>query len=202
MSDDATPEPSVNRGNAGKGRPKGSLNKVTLAAREAILLAAEGLGGVDGLIAWAQKDDENQRLFWTVIYPKVLPYGGGPDTNAAAAVTGALVWRMPEPDEAEAIAAADVEAEAAAAVGGAAVDEAAEAATAVADAGAATEVAKEAAAIEVADADAAAGPASLGATVVWKAPEPAGARGLPGLPGGTPEGGGTAPAPPAPPPKT
>src|SRR6185436_1143195 len=97
-------ESQSNRGNAGKGRPKGSLNRVTLQAREAILLAAEGLGGVERLIKWVNKNDENEKLFWTVIYPKVLPIRPSAEEVAAAApppVTGALVWeKPPRPDPA------------------------------------------------------------------------------------------------------
>ena len=77
------PKQGVNKGNAGKGRPKGSPNKTTVAAKEAIQLAAEGLGGTDRLIAWAQEDPLNERAFWANIYPKLLPLqvsgeGGGP----------------------------------------------------------------------------------------------------------------------------
>jgi hypothetical protein len=67
------PKEGTNRGNAGKGRPKGALNKTTKAAKDAIALAAEGLGGTDRLIAWAQSDPLNERAFWTTIYPKLIP---------------------------------------------------------------------------------------------------------------------------------
>lgn len=68
---------------AGKGRAKGSLNKTTKTAKEAIALAAENLGGADRLVAWAQEDPLNERAFWSTIYPKLLPLqvtgeGGGP----------------------------------------------------------------------------------------------------------------------------
>ena len=59
--------------NAGKGRPKGALNRHTTSAKEAIALAAEGLGGTNRLIAWAQEDPANERAFWATIYPKLLP---------------------------------------------------------------------------------------------------------------------------------
>jgi hypothetical protein len=57
----------------GQGRPKGAVNKTTLAAKEAIALAAEGLGGTDRLIDWAKEDPANERAFWTTIYPKLIP---------------------------------------------------------------------------------------------------------------------------------
>jgi hypothetical protein len=59
--------------NAGKGRPKGSLNKTTRAAKDAIALAADELGGSDRLVAWAKEDPQNERAFWTTIYPKLIP---------------------------------------------------------------------------------------------------------------------------------
>lgn len=55
------------------GRPKGVPNKTTTAAKVAIELAAEGLGGTPRLIAWAQSDPLNERAFWTQIYTKLLP---------------------------------------------------------------------------------------------------------------------------------
>jgi hypothetical protein len=59
------------KGNPGK--PKGALSKTTKTAKEAIALAAEGLGGTERLIAWAQADPLNERAFWSSIYPKLLP---------------------------------------------------------------------------------------------------------------------------------
>lgn len=66
---DTTP----NRGNAGKGRPKGAMNKTTKAAKDAIAEAAERLGGSDRLVDWAKEDPANERVFWGTIYPKLLP---------------------------------------------------------------------------------------------------------------------------------
>lgn len=60
-------------GKPGPGRPPGALNKTTRAAKEAIELAAEGLGGAERLQAWAQEDPQNERVFWGTIYPKLLP---------------------------------------------------------------------------------------------------------------------------------
>ena len=61
-----------NRGNAGKGRPKGSPNKTTSMLREAILKAAENAGDgdlVDYLTTCARED---RRSFLTLL-AKVLP---------------------------------------------------------------------------------------------------------------------------------
>ena len=68
---------------AGKGRPKGALNKTTTAVKDAIAQAAEELGGVARLVDWAREDPTNERIFWGTIYPKLLPLqvsgeGGGP----------------------------------------------------------------------------------------------------------------------------
>lgn len=57
-------------GNRGRGRPKGSPNKVTANAKEAIEKAFEGLGGVDALMAWAKG---NQDSFYGTVWPKILP---------------------------------------------------------------------------------------------------------------------------------
>jgi len=59
--------------NRGRGRPKGSPNRTTASAKEAIAQAAEGLGGADRLIAWAKEEPANERAFWATIYPKLLP---------------------------------------------------------------------------------------------------------------------------------
>ena len=77
------PKIGKNRGNAGKGRPKGSRNKTTLAAKEAIALAAEGLGGTERLVAWAQEAPKNELAFWTQLYGKLVPL----DTNVNGEIT-------------------------------------------------------------------------------------------------------------------
>ena len=56
-----------------KGKPKGAIHKTTKSAKDAIALAADMLGGVDRLVAWARSDDVNERVFWGTIYPKLLP---------------------------------------------------------------------------------------------------------------------------------
>lgn len=59
--------------NRGRGRPKGSQNKTTKAAKDAIAQAAEELGGAQRLVDWAKEDPKNEHSFWTNIYPKLLP---------------------------------------------------------------------------------------------------------------------------------
>lgn len=58
---------------AGKGRPKGAVNKTTRAAKDAIAQAAEALGGAERLTEWAKEHPANERVFWGTIYPKLLP---------------------------------------------------------------------------------------------------------------------------------
>jgi hypothetical protein len=72
---------SANPGSRGRGRPKGSVNKVTAAAKDAIAMAAERLGGTDRIVAWAQEDAKNESVFWSTIYPKLIPVqlAGEPD---------------------------------------------------------------------------------------------------------------------------
>jgi hypothetical protein len=65
------------------GRPKGSVNKTTAAAKNVIAAAAEELGGQARLVAWVREDAQNERAFWAQIYPKLLPLqvsgeNGGP----------------------------------------------------------------------------------------------------------------------------
>ena len=86
MPDDNKQVPAANKRKppaAGMGRVKGSLNKMTKTAKEAISLAAEKLGGPDRLVEWVKEDPLNERVFWGTIYPKLLPLqvsgeGGGP----------------------------------------------------------------------------------------------------------------------------
>lgn len=65
------------------GRTKGTPNRTTQAAKDAIALVAEGLGGSNRMLQWVQEDPLNERMFWKDIYPKLLPLqvtgeGGAP----------------------------------------------------------------------------------------------------------------------------
>ena len=78
------------------GRKKGVQNRTTIAAKEAIEKAAEGLGGYERLKAWAQEDPANERLFWSSIFPKLLPLQvTGQD---GAALIPATIQFVREPD--------------------------------------------------------------------------------------------------------
>lgn len=56
--------------NAGKGRVKGSQNKVTRAFKEAVLLSFFDIGGVDALTAWGRK---NLTEFYKIA-ARLIPY--------------------------------------------------------------------------------------------------------------------------------
>lgn len=81
------------------GRQKGTLNKNTTLAKDAIAAAAEGLGGTVRIIAWAKEAPENERAFWTQLYTKLIPaqleHSGAIDTSQSkeqrdAAVAAAI----------------------------------------------------------------------------------------------------------------
>ncbi len=55
------------------GRKPGATNKTTREAKAVIAQAADDLGGADRLLAWAKEAPENEKAFWAVIYPKLLP---------------------------------------------------------------------------------------------------------------------------------
>jgi hypothetical protein len=84
----------------GPGRPRGSRNKITNLAKQAIQMAFDQLGGVDALVAWVQKDDANAFAFYTRVYPKLLPrpaLDAEPmEASAVQAVKGAFTWRTPD----------------------------------------------------------------------------------------------------------
>jgi hypothetical protein len=84
--DNQTPGKRVGSGLAGPGRPKGSVNKVTAAAKDVIAQAAAELGGKDRLVSWVREDALNERAFWATIYPKLLPLQVAGDPNAPLAI--------------------------------------------------------------------------------------------------------------------
>lgn len=73
MSEEQAPKSTGRFGPGNPGRPKGIPNKNTRTALEAIALAAEALGGHKRLGEWAKEAPENEKAFWTAIYPKLLP---------------------------------------------------------------------------------------------------------------------------------
>lgn len=55
------------------GRQKGTPNKTTSIAKDVIALAADEIGGRTRLVAWIKEDPANEKIFWSTIYPKLLP---------------------------------------------------------------------------------------------------------------------------------
>lgn len=69
----------ITGGKPGPGRPKGSPNKTTAAAKDAIAQAAAELGGTNRIVEWVKEDALNERVFWGTIYPKLIPLQVGGD---------------------------------------------------------------------------------------------------------------------------
>jgi hypothetical protein len=69
------PTPNVanqfKKGNPGK-RP-GTLNKMTLSARQIIEDAFHGIGGTERLIKWINKSPKNESAWWNNIWVRTLP---------------------------------------------------------------------------------------------------------------------------------
>jgi hypothetical protein len=55
------------------GRKKGVPNKLTTGAKEVIAQVAENIGGVARMTKWVLESKENERVFWSSIYTKLLP---------------------------------------------------------------------------------------------------------------------------------
>jgi hypothetical protein len=63
----------VGSGQPGPGRPKGCPNKRTKEAKQAIAEAFEKIGGTAALVKWANKSDDNRRVFYSQIWAKIIP---------------------------------------------------------------------------------------------------------------------------------
>ena len=83
---DAAPKVGVNRGNAGKGRPKGSPNKTTALLKDAILQAATDAGGKDGMVGYLTLQAQENPGPFMALLGKVLP------TQIADADGGKIVF--------------------------------------------------------------------------------------------------------------
>ena len=79
----------------GPGRPKGTPNKITAAAKDVIAKAADDLGGKDRLVEWVREDPLNERAFWASIYPKLLPLQLTGEDGGPIRVT-AVEWSVVE----------------------------------------------------------------------------------------------------------
>lgn len=74
-----------------KGRPKGAKDKLGRTAKEAIEFAAQRVGGPQRLAKWIEESPENERAFWTTIYPKLLPLQVSGPNGAPVAFDGKWV---------------------------------------------------------------------------------------------------------------
>jgi hypothetical protein len=54
-------------------RQMGVPNKLTTGAKEVIAQVAENIGGVARMTKWVRESKENERVFWSSIYIKLLP---------------------------------------------------------------------------------------------------------------------------------
>lgn len=83
MSDDKISS-SVDTKTAGlnrSGRPKGAVNKTTKAAKEAIAEAFDKMGGIEALVTWAEESSDNRKVFYSQIWPKIVPLTVGGDAD-------------------------------------------------------------------------------------------------------------------------
>lgn len=83
------------------GRPKGVPNKIPATVKRVISNVAERLadpekgqrGAEDAMLAWVKESDENAAIFWSRIYPKLLPLQiqGDPDRPIVTRVERVIV---------------------------------------------------------------------------------------------------------------
>ena len=76
------PKKGQNRGNAGKGRPKGAPNKITADVKRAILEAAEAAGGKGGIVGYLTLQATESPAAFMSLLGKVLPLTLAGDPSA------------------------------------------------------------------------------------------------------------------------
>lgn len=59
----------------GRGRPKGSPNKLSLEMKHLLADAVDQIGGLDRLVEWIKLKPDNEKAFWTTLYPKLINRG-------------------------------------------------------------------------------------------------------------------------------
>ena len=77
---------------AGRGRPKGSPNKVQAAVKEMVIQALSDAGGIKYLVAQSR---DNPTAFLTLV-GKVLPLQVAGELDHNVKVAGALSWNPPQ----------------------------------------------------------------------------------------------------------
>jgi hypothetical protein len=89
----AEPKEGANRGNAGKGRPKGAVNKTTALLKDAILQAAQNAGGKEGLVGYLEVQAVQNPGPFMALLGKVLPTQlTGPGENGEHTITFKTVY--------------------------------------------------------------------------------------------------------------
>lgn len=58
------------------GRPPGGLNKRTVAVKDALIAAFDGLGGVPKLIEWGEENPGEFFALWVKLLPREIEVGG------------------------------------------------------------------------------------------------------------------------------
>jgi hypothetical protein len=76
------------------GRARGTPNRISVDVRTAIEMAADKLGGVKRLVAWARRSNDNESIFWSRVWVKLLP------TQAQIGGSIAFDSRMPSEEDA------------------------------------------------------------------------------------------------------
>jgi hypothetical protein len=66
-----------------------------VAVREALHLAAQRHGGVDALVKWIRRDKENERIFWSAIYPRLLPLKVDGEVEIGKRMAGLVATWLP-----------------------------------------------------------------------------------------------------------
>jgi hypothetical protein len=68
--------------NAGKGRPKGSLNKTTAGVKAALTAVFEQRGGVNALLTWAKNNETAFYQMWARMLPTEVDVTSNGETLA------------------------------------------------------------------------------------------------------------------------
>ncbi len=90
----------IGKGRPGPGRGKGTPNKTTALLKDAILKAAEGAGGDEGLAGYLQKQAGLNPGPFMALLGKVLPLqvGGDPDNPIITEIRRVIVALPRNPD--------------------------------------------------------------------------------------------------------
>jgi hypothetical protein len=78
----------MNRGNAGKGRPKGAKNRLSQAFKEATMLVFEEIGGTSAFADWARRHPTD----FYKICARLIPHEvAGPGSGGEHAMTTTVI---------------------------------------------------------------------------------------------------------------